>query len=331
MMAKEIIFSGKARAELQSCELSPLGEADVRGRTVVSLISPGTELAWLNDGNYPLRPGYAAVFEAEELGSSVRGIVKGELLLCMGGHRSIQQFDQKYTVKVPSSLSAEHAVIARLMGVSMTTLMTTAARPGDKVLICGAGPVGYLAAHQFSISGYGVTVIEPDITRQAQVKKSGLQKVLSAIPLGDGVYDGEVALVVDCSGHERAVLDGCKVVRKKGEVVLVGVPWKAHTQILAHEILNAIFFKFAVVRSGWEWEVPIRGRDFVWEELYQGYNNAPHSTMSGLKLALDWLAAGKIPLAGLVTTRKVVDPQTIYDALMAKKIAEPFVVLDWAG
>ncbi|MEO6609276.1 MAG: dehydrogenase, partial [Aestuariivirga sp.] len=155
------------------------------------------------------------------------------------------------------------------------------------------------------------------------------QKVLSAVPVGDAAYDGKVALVVDCSGHEKAVLDGCKVVRKKGEVVLVGVPWKAHTQILAHEILNAVFFSFAVLRSGWEWEVPIVERGFVWEELYEGYNNAPHSTMSELKLALDWLAAGKIPLDGLVTSRKISNPQPIYDALMARTIAQPFVVLDW--
>ena len=328
-MTKEIVFTGKGRAALQSFEPAPLGDTEVRGRTVVSLISPGTELAWLHEGNYPLRPGYAAIFEAEELGPSVEGIAKGDLLLCMGAHRSVQQFDQKYTIKLPANLLAEHAVIARLMGVSMTTLMTTTARPGDKVLVCGAGPVGYLAAHQFVNAGYDVTVIEPDHPRQVQMKNSGIHKVLSAIPLDDVAYNGQVALVVDCSGHEKAVLDGCKVVRKMGEVVLVGVPWKAHTQILAHEILHAIFFKFAVVRSGWEWEVPILSQGFVWEELYRGYNNAPHSTMSGLRLALDWLAADKVPLAGLVTTQKVVNPQTNYDALIAKKIAEPFVVLDW--
>ncbi|MEO6609683.1 MAG: NAD-binding protein, partial [Aestuariivirga sp.] len=215
-MGQEIVFTGKGRVELQHFDQEPLGQTEVRGRTVVSLISPGTELAWLNDGNYPLRPGYAAIFKAEELGASVRGVAKGDLLLCMGGHRSIQCFDEKYTIKVPPNLPAAQAVIARLMGVSMTTLMTTMARPGDIVLICGAGPVGYLAAHQFAHCGYDVTVIEPDVSRQEQMRSSGIQKVLSAVPVGDAAYDGKVALVVDCSGHEKAVLDGCKVVRKKG-------------------------------------------------------------------------------------------------------------------
>lgn len=34
----------------------------------------------------------------------------------------------------------------------MTTLMTTAARPGDKAIVTGAGPVGICAIHVFRIA-----------------------------------------------------------------------------------------------------------------------------------------------------------------------------------
>jgi len=329
-MPKEIVFTSKGKAALLDFGPRPLGAAEVRGSTCVTLISPGTELAWLNGGNFPLRPGYASVFRAEELGSDVRGISKGDLLLCMGEHRSVQQFDQRYVLKLKPGLSVDRAVIARLAAVSVTTLMTTTARPHDKVLVCGAGPVGYLAAHLFSGSGYQVTIVEPNPERQAIVRRSGLSNVVASVPLGDPAYEGQVALVVDCSGHEQAAIDGCKIVRKKGEVVLVGVPWKAHTERLAHELLHAVFFKFAVLRSGWEWEVPVTSRGFVWEELYEGYNNAPHSTFSGLQLALDWIEAGKFPLEGLISCIPASDPQVAYDALLLGKIKEPFVVLDWS-
>ena len=328
-MAKEIVFTAKGRAELLDLDGREMAATDVRGPTRVTLISPGTEIAWLNGGNYPLRPGYAAVFEAAEIGAGVKGIDKGDLLLCMGEHRSVQQFDQRYVIKLPKGLAPERAVIARLAAVSVTTLMTTAARPHDRVIVSGAGPVGYLAAHLFANSGYRVTVVEPSPARQAMVRRSGLGDVQASVPLGDPHYEGKVALVVDCSGHEQAVLDGCRIVRKKGEVVLVGVPWKAHTQRLAHELMHAVFFKFAVLRSGWEWEVPVTSRDFVWEELYEGYNNAPHSTMSALALALDWIAANRIPLDGLVTQKPSSDPQATYDALQRGEISEPFVVLNW--
>lgn len=329
-MGSEIVFTGRRQFALEEYQDAPLGPTEVRGRTLATLISPGTELAWAETGNFPLRPGYAAVYEAEELGRDVRGISRGDKLLSMGAHRSTQQFDQRYLLKVPDGLAPETAVLARLMGVSMTTLMTTAARPGDRVVITGAGPVGYLAAHLCRIAGYEVSVVEPDPRRNAQARESGLS-VLTEMPVDDAGFAGTVALVIDCSGHEGAVLDGCKVVRKKGEVVLVGVPWKAHTGMLAHEILHAVFFRFVNLRSGWEWEVPVVGRDFVWEELYEGYNNAQHTTMTGLAKALTWLARGHVPLAGLIRTFSPADPAAVYGGLLAREVAEPFAVLDWAA
>ncbi|RTM08290.1 MAG: dehydrogenase [Hyphomicrobiales bacterium] len=329
-MGSEIVFTGRRQFALEDYQDTPLGPAEVRGRTLATLISPGTELAWAETGSFPLRPGYAAVYEAEELGREVRGISHGDKLLCMGAHRSTQQFDQRYVLKVPDALAPETAVLARLMGVSMTTLMTTAARPGDRVVVTGAGPVGYLAAHLCRIAGYEVSVVEPDPRRNAQARQSGLS-VLSKMPLDDADFAGKVALVIDCSGHEGAVLEGCKVVRKKGEVVLVGVPWKAHTGMLAHEILHAVFFRFVNLRSGWEWELPVVGRDFVWEELYEGYNNAQHTTMTGLAKALTWLARGHVPLAGLIRKFSPADPAAVYGGLMAREVAEPFAVLDWAA
>ena len=49
--------------------------------------------------------------------------------------------------------------------------------------------------------------------------------MLTAVPVEDPAYAGEVELVIECSGHEQAAFDGCRIVRKRGEVVLVGAPW----------------------------------------------------------------------------------------------------------
>ncbi|MEW9310696.1 zinc-dependent alcohol dehydrogenase [Labrys neptuniae] len=330
-MGREIVFTGKQQFELLDYEEAKLGASEVRGSTLATLISPGTELAWANGDNFPIRPGYAAVFRAEEIGSAVTDVKVGDRLLCMGAHRSTQQFDHRYTLKIPDGMPVELAVVARLMGVSMTTLMTTAARPGEKVVVCGAGPVGYLAAHQCQIAGYDVTIVEPDARRREKALASGIGRALAAIPVEDADFRGKVALVIDCSGHEKAVLDGCKIVRKRGEVVLVGVPWKAYTDILAHEILHEVFFNYVVLRSGWEWEVPILSRGFVWEELYEGYNNAPHSTFSGLATALKWLAENRIPTAGMFSAMTPWDPARSYQKLLQKEVEEPFIILDWSA
>lgn len=316
-----ITMTAKEKAELLAI-VGPqaLNPNEIRGKTLFSLISPGTELNWGYCGNnFPVTTGYAAVFIAEETGSEVKDIEKGTVCFCPGNHRSFQQCDAAGAVKVPAGLLPEKAVIARLIGVSMTTLMTTVARPGDMVIVSGAGPVGYLAAQIFSISGYEVLIVEPDADRRALVTKISGLRTMEQFPLEDKSIAGQVALVVECSGHEQAVLDACRVVRKRGEVVMTGVPWRRNTEIYAHEILHAVFHKYAVLRSGWEWEVPAQSSDF-----------RPHSIHSGYQTALKWLAEDKVKLDGLITLHSPSNPQEAYQALLNRRANGLFQIFDWS-
>ena len=314
-------FTALEKAELVPVEIPDKpGPEEVRGPTLTSLVSPGTELAYAytnQDGSFPIGSGYAAVFRAEEIGPEVKGIQTGDNLFCMGNHGSIQQLSADSVVPVPKTLLPQEAVIARLMGVSMTTLMTTKARPGDIVMVTGAGPVGYLCAQLFNASGYDVMVVDPDSNRRKMVKASGISKVFASIAEDDNVK-GKVALVVDCSGHEQAVLDGAQTVRRGGEVVLVGVPWKKNTDLSAHELLNIVFHNYVVMRSGWEWELPHHALEFN-----------PHSIFSGFKLALRWLTENRIPLEDLITLHKPEDAQAVYQNLLHGKAKGLFQVFDW--
>jgi len=322
MKVYAVTMTAREQAELLPEEPPlPLGTNDVRGRTLATLVSPGTEIAWNylgKGGQFPSGCGYAAVFEAKEIGSSVKGIEPGTRLFAMGGHRNLQQHDAAHVVPVPDELSAETAVICRLMGVTMTTLMTTAARPGDLVLVTGLGPVGYLCAHLFRNSGYEVCGVDPNAERRAMAAKSGINSVFASVPLENAEFQGKVALAVECSGHEQAAVDGARVVRKRGEVVLVGVPWERRTEIAAHELLHAVFHKYAVLRSGWEWEIPHHASDF-----------RPHSIYGNFRLALRWLAEGRIPLEGLVVRHQPQNAQEVYQGLLHGTAQGLFQVFDW--
>ena len=321
MKALAVTVTRKEMAELLPVEPpASLGPDEVRGRTLVSLVSPGTELAWNylgQGGQFPSTPGYSAVFVAEEIGSDVEGIEPGARLFCMGGHRSVQQRRANAAVPIPDGLAPREAVLARLMGVTATTLMTTAARPGDVVVITGAGPVGYLCAHLLMISGYGVLVVGPDPERRRIAKGSGLRNVFPSVPEDDEI-EGGVAMVVDCSGHEQAVLDGARIVRKGGEVVLVGVPWKRYTDLTAHELLDVVFHRYCVLRSGWEWQLPHHASDF-----------RPHSIYGSFRLALRWLAEQRIPCRELIALHRPQDAQDVYQGLLHGKTEGLFQVFDW--
>jgi threonine dehydrogenase-like Zn-dependent dehydrogenase len=297
---------------------SPVGATQVGGKTVASLISAGTELNYAYTAqNFPQKPGYAAVFRAEEIGSQVQGIAPGDLLLCMGPHQSYQRSEADSVWRVPEGVSAPQAAFARLMGVSMSTLTTTNARPPGKVLVVGLGPVGHLAAQIFHACGYEVLGCDPVEFRRDLIAARGIA-VADKLPLEDADWNNQAGLVVECSGHEAAILDSCHAVAKGGEVALVGVPWQKRTDISAQELLHAIFHRYVHLRSGWEWEVPMDSQEF-----------RVGSIRENIAAALRWLAEGRVRVEGLYSKYSPRDCQSAYQDLLTNRIASLAVVFDW--
>jgi threonine dehydrogenase-like Zn-dependent dehydrogenase len=254
------------------------------------------------------------------VGCEVDDLRPGDRVFAMGGHCSHSRFPRREVLPVPPGLAPETAVLARLMGVSMSTLTTTTARPPARVLVTGLGLVGNLAAQIFAACGYEVIACEPSAARRELARSVGIAGVLPAVPLDDPAVRGEVDLVVECSGHEQAALDGARCVRQRGEVVLVGAPWRRRTDLSAHELLDAVFHNYAVLRSGWEWEVPLHAAAFGSGSIFAQY-----------AAALRWLADGRIETGGLCEVRSPRQIQEAYQDLLHDRCRALSVVLDWAG
>ena len=315
-------FVAREQAELQAVERdpTPLAPDEIAGRSIVTLISAGTETtgSYTSEGGFPRGSGYAAVFAAEAVGADVSDVKVGDCVFCMGNHRSYQRVKRDAAVPLPEELAPETGVFARLMNVSMTTLTTTTARPPERVVVTGLGIIGNLAAQNFTHAGYEVFACEPIESRRAVAIECGLKNVLPAVPVDAPDIAGTVGLVVDCSGHEQAVLDGCNVVRKKGEVVLIATPWRRYTEMYAHTILHAIFHKYVVVRSGWEWELPHQPTEFRTNSIYGNLN-------AGVR----WLAEGRMSVAPLATKISPRDAQTAYQNLLHKRNERLTYLFDW--
>jgi threonine dehydrogenase-like Zn-dependent dehydrogenase len=318
-----VTITAREQAELLEVERDarPLGPREVAGRTLTTLVSAGTELASAYQGtSFPRVPGYAAVFEVEAMGSEVEGLRVGDRAFCTGPHRSYQRASQEQALCVPEGLPAAEAVFARMMSVSMSTLTTTTARPPAKVMVMGLGLVGHLAAQLFAACGYEVTACDPAAARREIALQAGLQRVLPAAPLEDAAFAGQVALVLECSGHEQAALDGCRAVRKRGEVVLVGTPWQRRTALSAHELLHLVFHRYVVLRSGWEWELPLQPAEFRHGSVY-----------GNLAAALQWLAEGRIRVDALYRTVSPHDAQQVYQDLLHHRHERLAAVFDWGA
>lgn len=318
-----VLIPARERAELVTVpqDARALKPNEVAGRTLLSLISSGTEISahYLAEViEKPRTPGYAAVFEVEEVGDEVTDVQPGDSVFCMGRHRSYQCHQRDQVLRLPDGLAPETGILARMMAVSMATLTSTTARPPEKVVVTGLGLVGFLAAQVFQRCGYEVIACEPDGRRREIAQAAGIQKVLPTVPYDDADIVRLVGLVVECSGHEQAVLDGCKVVRKKGEVAMVGVPWRRRADIWAFEVLHEIFNNYVVLRSGWELELPRQATEF-----------RVNSIWGNLAGALNWLAEGSVRVADVYEKRTPREAQGAYQDLMHNRCAKLSVMFDW--
>ena len=299
---------------------------EVFGRTVCTLVSPGTEIAGAfrpdpaRNTTYPTIPGYAAVFEVTERGAGVTSVDVGDLVFTPGNHRSHQRRTVDLVTKVPDGLDPFDAVFARLMCVPMATLATTAARPGANVGVSGLGPIGHLAAVAFSASGYAVTAWDPRADRRALLPPF-IVALAEAPRAGQreqyGTTDG-FDLVLECSGHDGAALDCVRAVRSLGEVVLVGTPWVRRTDASAHELLTEVFHRYAVLRSGWEWQVPADDTAFV-----------GISTSRNIRLAMRWLQRGTVTVSQLADRFAPADAQSAYESLADGTTSKLTALFDW--
>ena len=222
------------------------------------------------------------------------------------------------TYLVPPGVDAASAALARLAAVSWSSLTTTLARPPEWVAVTGLGIIGNLAAQMFAAAGYRVLACDPLAARRELLAGRGIE-VRERLPIEDPTWTEKVAMVVDCSGHEGAALDGCRMVRKGGEVVLVGVPWKRRADIQAFDVMHAVFHRYVHLRSGWEWEVPREPGEFRRASLRE-------NTIA----AMEWLASGRIRHDGIVLRADPRAVQQVYSDLQAQRGSNLTAVFDWS-
>jgi threonine dehydrogenase-like Zn-dependent dehydrogenase len=277
-------------------------------------LSPGTEIqGCLLGDNFPRTSGYASVFRIEQVGREVTGYKPGDIAFCLGNHRSYQKIQIPTLAKVPDTLDPKDACCARFMGVSMTTLTTTNIRPPAKVLIMGLGLVGNMAARLFDCCGYSVFAVDPVDDRCKQLATNSRCTVSQSTP-----HRQDMDLVIDCTGHEQAVYDGSNTLRKGGELVLIGVPWRRRADLQAFEILSNVFRRYIHLRSGWEWEIPrIRG-DFDRASIW-----------SNLQGAVNWLNEKRLIVDGIYDVQSPDQCQQAYDRLTKQGDGPLTTVFDW--
>ncbi len=161
----KVVFSAKNCVELWESDLPEIKDDEVLIETEVSQISTGTELtrleanvdkdsAWNADFNYPIFPGYSNVGKVVKVGAAVSQEWLDKRVLSAAPHAKYAAVRANNDlIEVPEAVSSEEAVFGTLGCVAMASIRAAQIRPGDTVVVYGAGLVGQLVARLAKVAG----------------------------------------------------------------------------------------------------------------------------------------------------------------------------------
>ena len=326
MKGKRVVFASPGSVEIETFDVQGPGPLEILVKTEVSLISPGTEGASLmalpNTGNeFPQFPGYCNVGRVLDVGAEVEGIRAGDRITSHGAHASHVVIESAPDPKirrgtlgtidptaptqalrraalVPDGLGSDTAAFAILCAVSLQGIRKARIELGESVLVIGQGLVGNLAA-QFARLDGGYPVMAADLSerRLSVSRATGADRTILAGSDSGSIVEAVRSItredgaraVIETTGAPDPVVTAFKAAGWHGRVVLLAstrgetervnfyadVHRKALTILGAHNSARP-----AKDASPGFWPL---GDD--------------------LKLSLDLIAAGRLAIEPLITTR----------------------------
>jgi (R,R)-butanediol dehydrogenase/meso-butanediol dehydrogenase/diacetyl reductase len=146
-----------------------------------------------------------------------------------GGIAGLAVVPASHVNVLPDSVSDLQGALVEPTAVAAYGVDTADVRPGDTVLITGAGPIGALASLYAHSLGARVFVSEVNKTRSALIESLGVAEVLDPTAMDVAAYLKDlnegvgVDAVIECSGNERALQTALASVRSAGRISQTGL------------------------------------------------------------------------------------------------------------
>jgi L-iditol 2-dehydrogenase len=130
---------------------------------------------------------------------------------------------------IPAAVSFGEAALAEPLAVAMHSLHLASVRPGETVVVIGAGPIGLLTiAALRAAKAARVWAVEPQPHRRALAREIGADAVLEPAEAKQEILSATgqrgVDCAIDCAAGEVTTNQAIQLTRNAGRVVLTGIP-----------------------------------------------------------------------------------------------------------
>ena len=234
MKGQRVIWPDRAKVDIETFDLPTIKDDEVLVATECTLISPGTERAFLLGlpnarGNYPSRPGYSNIGRVVEVGKNVNGYVVGDRVATTQGHTSHYVASPNRLLKVETSdAPAEEMVFFNLSAIALQGMRKARIELGEPTLVLGQGLIGLLALQLSKMSG-SIPVIAADLTdsRLELSKSIGADYILNpedtdfSERLASATMGKGPVVVIEATGHPDAISTALSVAGWGARIVLL--------------------------------------------------------------------------------------------------------------
>jgi (R,R)-butanediol dehydrogenase/meso-butanediol dehydrogenase/diacetyl reductase len=204
-----------------------------------------------------------------------------------GGIAELAVVPATHLTVLPDGVSDLQGALVEPTAVAAYGVDVAQVRPGDTVLVTGAGPIGALAALYAASLGARVAISEVNPVRAELARRLDVGDVLdpTEVDVVEWLWERTEGVgadaVVECSGNERALLTAIDAVRAAGRISQTGL----HTRSAAIEPMKLSARDIALVGT---WCYPVNDWPRIVDLIDRG------------RLPVEKVVTARVPMAAVV-------------------------------
>lgn len=196
MRTDAIIFSGPDTATFGAVEVAEPGPGDAVVRTLVTVVSTGTDTRVLRGGleakEFPLVPGYSSVGIVEEVLGEGGQVREGDLVFA-GSPKALVGINQVWGAQVGVCVKPAEALVpldgrrspaeygfTKVAAIALHGVRRSGSLPGDAVVVIGQGLIGQLHARVQAATGRRVAAADLLPWRLERSAAGGVLRTINA-------------------------------------------------------------------------------------------------------------------------------------------------------